>query len=96
MRRWRSTGRQQLTVSNSAVTLTVPSETAGALIYVGSNPIRFTLDGTDPTSSLGIALSAGDFIDLTDPDADYRGLLLAMKLIRSGSSDAVCDIEYLR
>ena len=96
MRRWRSTGRQQLTVSTNVVTLTVPAETAGALIYVGSNPVRFTLDGTAPTSSLGIALSAGDFIDLTDPDADYGALLAAMKLIRSGASDATVDIEYLR
>ena len=82
-------GYQQLTVSTSAVALTVP---AGALYAVAileiTNGIRYRDDGTNPTSAVGMPIAGGGWFPIC-------ALQLApMRLIRSGAADAVVNISY--
>lgn len=90
-------GHQQLTVSTTAVGLTFPTgrRPTHALIQCGAtNGVRWRADGTDPTSSVGIALAADNVLDLSDPMGNYVSLLEKVKFIRSGAADATLDIEY--
>lgn len=80
---------QQLTVSTTAVALTVPGGSRYALIRVSAMPVRFRDDGTNPTSALGMPLNTGDSIE-------YDGPLSALRFIRSGASDATLDILYYK
>lgn len=92
-----SIGHQQLTVSTSALSLTLPTGKipTHALIQCGAtNGVRWRADGTDPTASVGIALAADGVLDLTDPGASYSSLIRALRFIRSGDADATLDIEY--
>lgn len=80
---------QQLTVSSTAVALTVPGGSKFALIRVSVAAVRFRDDGTNPTGSLGVPLNPGDSID-------YDGPLSAIKFIRAGGTDATLDILYYK
>ena len=85
-------GTQTLTVSSTAVSLTLPAgrTPAAAHIVVENNPIRFwaVLNAT-PTSSQGYLVNPGEEIDLIDSEQ-----VSAFKAIRSGSADAVLQISY--
>lgn len=92
-----SIGHQQLTVSTTAVGLTVPTGThpKHALIQCGvTNGVRWRADKTAPTDANGIALAGSEVLDLTDPMGNYSGLIMNIKFIRSGANDATLDIEY--
>lgn len=92
---------EALTVSTTAVTLTVANLGQGqgpessiapaiaVFITVEAQPVRFRLDGTAPTSSVGHLLSAGDTIFLTGAKT-----LRDFKVIRSGASDATLHVTY--
>lgn len=91
-----SIGHQQLTVSSSAVALTVPSNTrpTHALIQCGAtNTVRWRADGTAPTTTVGILIAAGAVLDLTDPMGDYGSVIAKIQLIAT-SADATVDVEY--
>ena len=45
---------------SSAVTLAKPAESRSILVQALTQNIRYTLDGTTPTASLGFQLKAGD------------------------------------
>lgn len=88
-------GHEQLTVSTTAVGLSVPNNTTRALIQCGAtNGVRWRADGTAPTASIGIALAADGVLDLTDPLGEFVEFLDAIQFIRSGGADATLDIEY--
>ena len=91
-----SVGSQQLTVSTSAVSLTMPTSTRPkhATISIGSNPVRYLATGTAPTSTTGTPLVAGAYLNCMDPNIDYFGFLKTVQFIRSGGADATLDIEY--
>lgn len=48
------------TTVSSATTLTTPSGATKILLQALTQNVRFTLDGTTPTASLGFQLKAGD------------------------------------
>lgn len=52
-------GYQQLTSLASATTLTVPAGTSVALIQAEAQDVRWRDDGTNPTATVGMILSAG-------------------------------------
>lgn len=52
-------GYQQLTNLASATTLTVPAGTSVALIQAEAQDVRWRDDGTNPTATVGMILSAG-------------------------------------
>jgi len=90
-------GHEQLTVSTTAVGLSVPNNTTRALIQCGAtNGVRWRADGVAPTSAIGIALAADGVLDLTDPLGEFVEFLDAIQFIRSGGADATLDIEYFR
>lgn len=77
-----------LPVSSSVVTLTVPDSAMVAEIYVRTNSVVFTRNGTDPTSTKGIQANDTEIILLNS-----RSELDKFKVIRQ-SADATLDIEY--
>lgn len=82
-------GFQQLTVSTTAVGLTVPAGATRAVCRVQAQPLRWRDDGTNPTSSVGMLTAATVTFEL---DGVYS--LNAFKAIRSGGTDAVLEISY--
>ena len=79
-------GYQQLTSLASAAALTVPANTTVALIQAESQSIRWRDDGTDPTTSVGMVLAAGESLFFT-------GTLSAFKAIEISAS-ATLNISY--
>jgi len=60
-------GYETLTITNAAaVTLTVPNGTLRALITAegSGGPMRFRMDGTNPTTAEGHELNGGDSLSL--------------------------------
>ena len=91
-------GYQTLTVSTTSVGLTKPTDILPrhALIFVGAAAIRWRADGTDPTSTVGMFVAAGSYIDWTDPMGDYQGLIDRVEFIRDSTAagDATLAIAY--
>jgi hypothetical protein len=56
-------GFQPITVLTAAVGLTVPNGAAKALVQVESQNVRWRDDGTDPTATVGMLLSAGSILE---------------------------------
>lgn len=84
----RPKGYQQLTVSTSAVGLTVPSGASRAVIRVEAQPLRFRDDGANPTSTVGFPKVATNEFEL------YGNSMRAARFIRSGGTDAVLEVLY--
>lgn len=89
-------GKQQLTVSSSAVSLTVPGPANNipganyATIRCTAANVRWNDDGTNaPTTNVGQQLFANEILD-------YDGNLGALQFIRDDATDAVLDIQYFR
>jgi hypothetical protein len=82
-------GYQQLTVSNTAVGLTVPAGATRAVVYVEAQPIRWRDDAVAPTSSVGVPAIATNAFELPSVQS-----LNGFKAIRSGSTDATLNIVY--
>lgn len=80
------TGYQQLTVSSTAVGLTVPSGSDFANVRCSTAGVRYRDAGVDPTASVGQVLNAGEILN-------YDGALGSIKFIRQ-SADATLDITY--
>ena len=79
---------QQITVSNSAVGLTVPKEARMAAITVENQPLRYRDDGTDPTASVGVLLKADASMSV------FSHSLGTIKFIRQGGSDSKINVSY--
>lgn len=94
-----SIGHQQLTVSSTAVGLTVPTGTkpTHALITVQTDSVRWRADGTAPTAAVGNLIiataSATGVLDLSDPNGIYTQIIGNIQFIRV-TTDATLDIEY--
>lgn len=67
---------------------TIPTGATMALIQPETKSIRFRDDGTDPTSSAGHLLAAGDTLE-------YDGDLSAIKLIETEASASV-NVTFYR
>ena len=90
-------GHQQLSVAGSAVALTIAPVGATprhALIFVGTDSVRWRADGTAPTATVGILVPANSYIDWTDPLGDFWGLIKNVQFIRTNTS-ATLDIAYM-
>ena len=84
-------GDAQVTVSSSAVGLTVPSVARRAVIQVTGADIYFTEDGGTPSSSKGREATLDDILEYLD--ADYRTVLLDFRAIRQ-SADAILKCVF--
>jgi len=52
-----------------------------ALIGIEGSSVRFTVDGTAPTATVGILLPAGTLLDWTDAQTDFNGLITNVQFI---------------
>lgn len=82
-------GYEQITDMSSATGLTVPSGADFALIQALDQNIRWRDDGTSPTSTVGVQLSAGDVLR-------YDGDLSAFEAIEEAASAEVNIAYYQR
>jgi len=82
-------GYQQITVSTTAIGLTIPAGTIRAIIGVELQPLRYRDDGTNPTSTVGFLKQANDYFEINGPLA-----LANFMAIRSDASDATLNIIY--
>ena len=79
-------GYQQITNVSSAVGLTVPSGATRALIAPLTKDIRWRDDGTNPTASVGMPVTAGTYLS-------YDGDLNRIQFIETSAS-AELNITY--
>jgi len=88
-------GFEQITVSNSVKTLTESKYVKDnfyakkALITIESAQVRWTIDGTTPTSSIGHLNNPFDSITLIGT-ANIKGF----KIIRAGATNAKISVTY--
>ncbi len=90
-------GSENLTVGAAAVALTDVAmyNPRHALIYVGVSPVRWRGDGTDPTSTTGMYVAAGSYIDWTEADTDFRSIISKVKFIRDTTAGADATLAVL-
>jgi hypothetical protein len=83
-------GYQQLTVSSTAVSPTLPTGAQVQLmVIVGETAnVRWRDDGTSPTASVGMPLLADQ------PALAFNGDIARVKFIRQGATDATLNIAY--
>lgn len=79
---------EAITVSTSAVAITaaIYNTMRSCSARVETDTVRVRLDGTAPTSSVGIPMSVGDVIEIDIYHAERA------RFIRSGSSDATVHV----
>ena len=84
-------GRQALTVDSTAggVTLTLPSTAVAASCRLETAQIRYTLDGTAPTTTVGTLMNADEVLVL-----ESRSELSGLKAIRTGGTSGTLQVEY--
>lgn len=84
-------GLQNLTVdaTTGGVGLTVPAGAVRAVLTVEAQPLRWSDNGTAPTSSVGVLELAGSRFELYG-----KASLLAFKAIRSTGSSSALGISY--
>jgi hypothetical protein len=80
---------ESLTVSSTAVGLTVPSNVHSAFVSTDGETVRFRMDGSNPTSTVGHKLPLDTFIEF------YRDDLAHVRFIATGS-DATLFVTYYR
>ena len=83
--------RQALTVDATVggVTLTVPATAVAAHARLETAQIRWTVDGTAPTTTVGTLLEIGETIEF-----ETRAELTWFKAIRTGGSSGTLQVEY--
>jgi hypothetical protein len=72
-------GYQQITDVSASVGLTVPTGSVLALVQAQDQAVRWRDDGTDPTGTVGMVLSAGETLV-------YNGDLSAIEFIETAAS----------
>lgn len=89
---------ETLTVSTTALGFTadtfaptVSDAAVIAIVTVETNPARFRVDGLNPTSSVGHAVTDKDQIEVCGTEA-----IRAFRAIRSGASDSTFRVTYYR
>lgn len=83
----------QATIGSSVTTLTIPHQANGVLVRAsGSYDIRYTIDGTAPTTSLGFVLAN----DAENAEFIPVGRNSQLKFIRDEGSDATLEYQFIR
>ena len=75
---------------------TLPMTPSHAIIVIGSQPIRWRADGTEPTASMGILQDANSRMDWMNPQADYRGLIANVYFVRDSTAtgDSILECAF--
>lgn len=87
---YKGVGYTKLTVSTTPTGVgTIPTGADRAMLVVETAAVRWRDDGTNPSATDGVPLTAGDGMN-------FDGDLTALKFIRSGASDATIHISFYR
>lgn len=94
---YRYTAFEQITVGATAVGFTAATINEGsghpqatiASCRLETAQVRFTVDGTTPTTTVGTLLEIGDWLTLTSPD-----LLTDFRAIRTGGTSGQLNCTY--
>jgi hypothetical protein len=81
-------GYQQITDVAASVGLTVPTGSVLALVQAQDQAVMWRDDGTDPTGTVGMVLSAGETLV-------YNGDLSAIEFIETAAS-AKLNVSYYK
>jgi hypothetical protein len=79
-------GYQQITSLSASTALTIPAGAKRAIIQAETQDVRWRDDGTAPTASVGMVISAGDRLA-------YTGSLPAIRFIEATAS-AKLNVSY--
>jgi hypothetical protein len=82
-------GYQQITDLSGVVTLTVPAGSTMALITPTGQSVRWRMDGTDPTATVGYPLPVDSELVLTS------GQMTSIEFIQQAAS-AVLNVQYFK
>jgi len=83
-------GYEQVTVSTTAIGLTVPAKARMAIAVVEDQPLRYRDDGTDPTAAVGTLIKADNSFSICG------SAMGVFKAIRDGGTDAVLSVNYYK
>lgn len=82
--------------TTTAVALTLPTgQPSHAIIQVAGNSIRWRADGTAPTATAGILVSAGSNIEFMDLASDWGGVISNFRAIGI-SGTATLEVAFFR
>lgn len=86
-------GAQYGLACTTSTALTVPAAAKHCIINVNTQAVRWTTDGTAPTSSKGMHVAAGGQISFMDLNIDYFALIRSLLVIQEASA-ATLDVMY--
>lgn len=89
-------GYEQVTVSDTAVSLSPPDDATKAIIGVESNALRYRDDGTDPTSTEGFLLKTQGNNTAPHVVLNSKEAIQNFSAIRDGTSDATLNVLYYK
>ncbi len=89
-------GYEQITVSDSVVSLNPPNDASKAILSVESNSLRYRDDGTDPTGSKGFLLKTQGNNPPPFVTLNSKTSVNQFKAIRDGTSDATLNVLYYK
>jgi hypothetical protein len=84
-------GYEQITVSTTALALTIPAGASRAVLVVEDQPLRYRDDAVAPTASVGMLCVATTRFEL-----ESRESMIGFKAIRSGGTNSVLSVSYYR
>lgn len=96
-------GQQTLTVSSTAVALTMPTASPRPSHMIiqnlsandGAHRVRWTAGATlTPTTTLGQQLIGLATLQFLDPTQTYEGIVMFFKAIREDANDVTLEIAY--
>ena len=85
-------GFQRVAVSNVVLlgsALTVPAGASGAELQSETNAVRYTMDGTEPTTASGMLLRTAD-----PPKGFLIEDILRMRYVRDGAVNSVLNVHF--
>jgi len=81
-------GYQQITSTDTAVSLTVPTGATSAVIETEAQAARYRDDGAAPTTTVGMPLAVGEKLE-------YSGTLSKVRII-AATTGAIINVLYYR
>ncbi len=89
-------GYEQITVSDTAVSLSPPDDATKAILGVESNSLRYRDDGTSPTATEGFLLKTHGNNIPPHVVLNSKEAIQNFEAIRDGSSDATLNVLYYK
>ena len=94
-RNYRPHAHESITVDNTVggvgITATLIPQTMKAVLTLETAQVRYTVDGTAPTTSVGHLLEVGDALEL-----DEQREIVNFKAIRTGSTSGTLKATYYK